>query len=116
MELLIAILVGILFAVGVYMMLSHKLLKIIIGTAFLSHGTLLMLMTVGKLKRGAPPIIVDGVEDAVYVDPIPQALILTAIVIGFATTAFSLVLAYRCYQELGTDETEQMRGDFTDEH
>ncbi len=115
MELLISILIGILFAVGVYMMLSRKLLRIIIGSAFLSHGTLLMLMTVGKLKTGAPPIIVDGVADPTYVDPIPQALILTAIVIGFATTAFGLVLAYRCYQELGTDDTEQMRGTF-DEH
>lgn len=115
MELLISILIGILFAVGVYMMLSRKLLRVIVGSAFLSHGTLLMLMTVGKLKNGAPPILVDGVENATYVDPIPQALILTAIVIGFATTAFGLVLAYRCYQELGTDDTEQMRGTF-DEH
>lgn len=115
MELLISILIGILFAVGVYMMLSRKLLRIIVGSAFLSHGTLLMLMTVGKLKNGAPPIQVDGVVDPAYVDPIPQALILTAIVIGFATTAFGLVLAYRCYQELGTDDTEQMRGTF-DEH
>ena len=115
MEVLISILIGILFAVGVYMMLSRKLLRIIVGSAFLSHGTLLMLMTVGKLKNGAPPIQVDGVLDPSYVDPIPQALILTAIVIGFATTAFGLVLAYRCYQELGTDDTEQMRGTF-DEH
>lgn len=115
MELLISILIGILFAVGVYMMLSRKLLRIIIGSAFMSHGTLLMLMTVGKLKTGAAPIVVDGVVDPTYVDPIPQALILTAIVIGFATTAFGLVLAYRCYQELGTDDTEQMRGTF-DEH
>ena len=115
MELLISILIGILFAIGTYMMLSRKLLRIIIGSAFMSHGTLLMLMPVGKLKRGAPPIVVEGVENPVYVDPIPQALILTAIVIGFATTAFALVLAYRCYQELGVDDTEQMRGSF-DEH
>ena len=52
MELLISILIGILFAIGTYMMLSRKLLRIIIGSAFMSHGTLLMLMTVGKLKRG----------------------------------------------------------------
>ena len=72
MELLISILIGILFAIGTYMMLSRKLLRIIIGSAFMSHGTLLMLMTVGKLKRGAPPIVVNGVENPVYVDPIPQ--------------------------------------------
>ena len=60
MELLISILIGILFAIGTYMMLSRKLLRIIIGSAFMSHGTLLMLMTVGKLKRGAPPIVVNG--------------------------------------------------------
>lgn len=110
MELLISALIGILFAVGVYMMLSRKLLKIVIGSSILSYGTLLMLMTVGKLKNGAPPIIVEGVENPVYVDPIPQALILTAIVIGFAVTAFSLVLAYRCYQELGSDDNEKLRG------
>ncbi len=106
-----SVVIGLLFTVGVYMVLSRKLFKIILGTGLLSHGTLLMLMTVGKLKRGTAPVIDGGnAIRAGYVDPIPQALILTAIVIGFATTAFALVLAYRAYQELGTDDTEKLRG------
>ena len=109
MELMISLVIGVLFAVGVYLVLSRRFFRIILGTALISHGTLLMLMTVGKLKRGMAPILQEGVNFG-YVDPIPQALILTAIVIGFATTAFALVLAYRSYQELGSDDTDQMRG------
>jgi multicomponent Na+:H+ antiporter subunit C len=62
----------------------------------------------GGLKRGAAPILGGNAEN--YTDPLPQALILTAIVISFGVTAFFLVLAYRTYQELGTDNVEEMRG------
>lgn len=63
----------------------------------------------GGLKVGAPPLL--GEKAARYVDPLPQALILTAIVISFGVTAFFLVLAYRSYQEIGTDHIEGMKGD-----
>lgn len=62
----------------------------------------------GRLKKGAAPLL--GENAPSYTDPIPQALILTAIVISFGVTAFFLVLAYRAYQELGTDNMDRMRG------
>jgi multicomponent Na+:H+ antiporter subunit C len=67
----------------------------------------------GGLKRGAAPIL--GGNEESYTDPLPQALILTAIVISFGVTAFFLVLAYRSYQELGTDNVEEMRGSEKDD-
>ncbi|WP_430507993.1 Na(+)/H(+) antiporter subunit C [Rossellomorea marisflavi] len=108
MELLMAIVIGILFSCAVYLMLSKSLLRIIIGTAVLSHGAHLLILTVSSLKRGAAPLLGQHAES--YVDPLPQALILTAIVISFGVTAFFLVLAYRAYQELGTDNMDQLRG------
>lgn len=108
MELLISILIGILFASGTYMLLSRRLLRIVFGTSLLSHGTLLFLMTSGALQRGSAPIL--GGLFHVYVDPVPQVLLLTAIVINFAVTAFCLVLAYRTCQDTGTDDVDQLSG------
>lgn len=108
MELFMSVLIGLLFASAVYLMLSKSLLRIIIGTGLLSHGAHLMLLTMAGLKRGTVPLL--GEQAKAYVDPIPQALILTAIVISFGVTAFFLVLAYRAYQELGTDNIDEMRG------
>jgi len=109
MELLVSILIGFLFAVGIYMVLERRLLRVAMGASLISHGVLLFLITAGALKRGASPILIDGI--ATYVDPVPQALILTAIVINFATTAFCLVLAYKTYHGLGTDDLEELRGE-----
>lgn len=108
MELLMSFLVGLLFAVGTYLVLTRSLLRVILGTAILSHGAFLLILTMGGLKTGAPPVLVKGITE--YTDPLVQALILTAIVIGFAVTAFVLVLAYRTYQELGTDDLDKLRG------
>lgn len=108
MEILMSIVVGILFTCAVYLMLSKSLLRIIIGTGLLSHGAHLLLLTMSGLKTGAAPVLTEGITN--YTDPLPQALVLTAIVISFGVTAFFLVLAYRAYQELGTDNMEQMRG------
>ncbi|WP_226669483.1 Na(+)/H(+) antiporter subunit C [Metabacillus litoralis] len=108
MEVLMSIVVGILFSAAVYLMLSKSLLRIIIGTGLLSHGAHLLILTMGGLKTGAAPLL--GEHAKVYVDPLPQALILTAIVISFGVTSFFLVLAYRSYQELGTDDMDQLRG------
>lgn len=109
MELLVSIVIGVLFAVGMYLILSRTLLRIVIGTCLLSHGTLLMLITMGKLKTGVGPILT-GQTGISYIDPLPQALILTAIVIGFGVTAFIIVLSYRTYQTLNSDDTEDFRG------
>ncbi|MDD2220787.1 MAG: Na(+)/H(+) antiporter subunit C [Clostridia bacterium] len=113
MEVMMSILIGMLFAGGIYMVLSQTMLRIVFGTSLLSHATLLLLITMGELKRGAAPILTAA--GGPYVDPLPQALILTAIVIGFGTTAFSIVLAYQAYQTLGTDNLEKCRG-IDDEH
>lgn len=108
MEILMAFVVGIIFMAATYLMLSKSLLRIIIGTGLLSHGTHLLVLTMGGLKKGAAPLL--GEHAAVYNDPLPQALILTAIVIAFGVTSFFLVLAYRAYQELGTDNMDRLRG------
>ncbi len=108
MEIIMAILAGILFTTGIYNLLQKQLLRIIIGTGLISHGAHLFILTMGELKRGAPPILKEGVED--YTDPLPQALILTSIVISFGVTSLLLVLAYRASKVNGTDNMEQLRG------
>lgn len=108
MESLIIILVGVLSTVAFYLLLSRNIVRVILGTAILSHAAHLMILAMGGLKIGSAPLL--GEEAETYVDALPQALILTAIVISFAVTAFILVLAYRAYQELGTDNLEEMRG------
>jgi len=112
MEILMSFVIGVLFMVAVYLMLTKSLLRIILGTALLSHGAHLLLLTMGGLKTGGPPLLSEGgVEESIaYTDPLPQALILTAIVISFGVTAFFFVLAYRSYKELGTDDMDQLRG------
>ena len=112
MELLMAIIIGILFSAAVYLILSRTLLRVILGTGLLSHGAHLLILTMGGLDGGAPPVIADGVTD--FADALPQALILTAIVISFGVTAFMLVLSYRLYAEHKTDDLNMLRGN--DEH
>jgi multicomponent Na+:H+ antiporter subunit C len=114
MEVLMAFVCGFLFMAAIYLILSRSLLRIIIGTGLLSHGAHLLILTMGGLGGEAPPVLADGVKN--YADPLPQALILTAIVISFGVTAFILVLAYRTYQDLNTDDmTELMKGSDEDE-
>ncbi|HLR66882.1 Na(+)/H(+) antiporter subunit C [Virgibacillus alimentarius] len=112
METLIIILAGILVMVATYLILSKGLIRIVLGAAILTHAIHLLLMTMGGLKKGDVPLL--GENAASYTDALPQALILTSIVINFAVTAFFLVLAYRTYQELKTDNLNAMRG-FKDE-
>ena len=112
MEFIMAIVIGILFTAAVYLILSRSLLKIILGTSILSHGAHLLLLTMGGLGGTSPPVVSEGVSD--YADPLPQALILTAIVISFGVTAFILVLAYRTHAEHQTDNMNLMKGN--DEH
>lgn len=113
MEIVMAFVCGFLFAAAMYLILSRSLLRIIIGTGLLSHGAHLTILTMGGLGGEAPPVLSDGVTN--FADPLPQALILTAIVIAFGVTAFFLVLAYRAYQELNTDDTALMKGSDEDD-
>ena len=113
METLITILTGVLVTVATYLLLSRNVLRVILGSAILSHAAHLLIMSMGKgLKNGEAPILTEGVTD--YVDALPQALILTSIVISFAVTAILLVLAYRTYSETGKDNLFELRG-FKDE-
>ncbi|ODN68870.1 Na+/H+ antiporter subunit C [Methylobrevis pamukkalensis] len=111
MEAAIAGLVAAFFAASLYLMMSKQIIRILLGVAILGNAVNLLLFTCGRLTREVPPIIAGDamVPDGVTANALPQALILTAIVISFSFFAFLLVLAFRAYQELGTDDTDQMR-------
>ena len=111
MEANFAILVGIFFAASVYLLLSKAVIRMLLGIALLGNAVNLLIFTAGRLTREVPPIVADG-DIAIagpFANPLPQALILTAIVIGFAMFTFLLVLGYRAYQELNAENTETMR-------
>lgn len=108
MEIIISILAGILFTTGVYNILQKQLLRVVIGTGLISEAAHLFILTMGGLKRGAPPVLEEGISK--YTDPLPQALILTSIVISFGVTSVVLVLAYRTANENNTDQMEKLRG------
>lgn len=103
MELVVAIAIGVLAGCGVYLMLRARTFSVALGLALLSHAVNLFIFVMGRLRTGEPPIVGLG---AAYADPLPQALVLTAIVIGFGMTAFVLVLALRAYLALGTDHVD----------
>jgi multicomponent Na+:H+ antiporter subunit C len=111
METLLAFVVGGLFAAGIYLVLRRNLVRLIIGIALISNAANLTMFTAGRLTRGQPPLIPAGAErpEGLFANPLPQALILTAIVIGFGLLAFTLVLVYRASQELDTLDPDEMR-------
>lgn len=111
MEVVLAVVIGGLFAAGIYMLLRRSLLKLLIGLALLSHAANLLIFTSAKLVRRQPPVInMDAsVLQVPAADPLPQALILTAIVISFGVIAFALALAFRAYRSIGTDDLDQMK-------
>jgi multicomponent Na+:H+ antiporter subunit C len=114
MRIILALIIGSLYAAGLYMMLRRNIVKLIIGLALLSHAANLLIFVAGPvhgLVRASPPIIEAGATalQAPHADPVPQALILTAIVISFAVLAFALVLLHRTYQLIGTDDLDEMR-------
>jgi len=113
MELLLFPLIAVIMACGVYLVLDRTLLRVVIGLGLISNATNLALMVTGGLEAGAPPILSDRSE--VMVDPLPQALILTAIVIGFGVTALLLALSYRSYQVTGSDDLGDLHGRLEDE-
>jgi multicomponent Na+:H+ antiporter subunit C len=110
MELILALVVGALYAGGLYLIMRRSIVKLIIGLALLGHAANLLIFTIGRLNHTQPPLIPAGAEQMTgsFADPLPQALILTAIVIGFGVQAFALVLLKRVYQTLGTDDLKQI--------
>lgn len=108
METLITLLAGVLVTVATYLMLSKNMIRIILGTALLTHAGHLLLMIMGGFQGSSVPLV--GEDSAQYADALPQALILTSIVISFGVTAFFLVLVYRTYEQMGTDNMNVLRG------
>jgi multicomponent Na+:H+ antiporter subunit C len=110
METPFSILAGLFFAGAVYLMLSRHIVRIMLGVVLLGNAANLLLFTAGRITRETPPVIIGGdMLPASAANPLPQALILTAIVISFSFFAFLMVLAYRAWQALGTDDTAEMR-------
>ncbi|CAN5751177.1 Na+/H+ antiporter subunit C [soil metagenome] len=101
MEALIAVAIGLLVACGVYLLLRARTYPVILGIMMLGYAVNLFLVVMGRVTDGHAPILTDDVQH--YVDPLPQALVLTAIVIGFGMAAFVIVLALRAAVAVGTD-------------
>ncbi|WP_462382888.1 Na+/H+ antiporter subunit C [Pseudomonas sp. Marseille-QA0892] len=103
MEALFAITLGVLTASGVYLLLRARIYPVVMGLTLISYAVNLFLFAMGRLGTGVPAVIGKSAE---YGDPLPQALVLTAIVIGFAMTAFVVVLSLRAIGEVKTDHVD----------
>ena len=98
----------ILFMIGLYgVLLQRNLIKIIIGLAIMEYSVILFLVLIGYVEGGTVPIISEGFTKG-FVDPLPQAMVLTAIVIGLATKALMLSVAIRLYKKYGTFDIRKM--------
>jgi multicomponent Na+:H+ antiporter subunit C len=108
---LMAVIIGILFAAGFYLLMRRSIVKVIIGLALLAHAVNLLIFTAAGLRRDAPPVVPAGLAqpEMPIVDPLPQALILTAIVISFGVLAFTVVLIHRVVQSTGTDDLDRLK-------
>lgn len=111
MEVILAVVIGALYAAGLYMMMRRSIVKLVIGISLLSYASSLLIFTVNGVTRGQPPIVPEGQTQpaGAFADPLPQALVLTAIVIGFGVQAFALVLFKRTYQSTHTDDLDAIR-------
>lgn len=112
METVLAVVVGGLYAGGLYLILRRSFVKLILGLSLLGHAANLLIFTMSDLTaaRGRPPLIPLQTGSLVppYADPLPQALILTAIVIGFGVQAFALVMLYHTYRIVKTDDLDEL--------
>ena len=108
MEVVFAIAIGVLAGSGVWLVLRPRTFQVLMGLTLLSYATNLFIFGMGRLKTGAAPIIVgeQAGDPTLYADPVPQALVLTAIVIGFGTTALFLVLLLALRALTGTDHVD----------
>jgi len=108
MEIAYALGIGILAGCGVWLLLRPRTFQVLMGLMLLSYATNLFIFGMGRLSRDAPPILVavDIVDPSLYADPVPQALVLTAIVISFTTTALFLVVLLALRGQTGTDHVD----------
>jgi multicomponent K+:H+ antiporter subunit C len=104
MEALLAVVIGSLVATGVYLLLRPRTFSVVLGYTLLSYAVNLFLFASGRVRGIHPPVIIEGTAN--YADPLPQALVLTAIVIGLGMTAFMIVLALRANAELNSDHVD----------
>jgi multicomponent K+:H+ antiporter subunit C len=113
MEIILAIAIGVLTASGVWLLLRPRTFQVIIGLSLLAYAVNLFIFCTGRLVADAPPVIVGNgpVDPTQYADPVPQALVLTAIVIGFATTALFLVVILAARGMTGTDHVDGQERD-----
>ncbi|GHA29560.1 cation:proton antiporter [Devosia pacifica] len=111
MDYAIAALIGLFITVGVYFLLSRSVIRMLLGVSVFGNAVNLLIFVGGRLTREVPPIVPPDLYQAegAVANPLPQALVLTAIVIGFAMFSFLLVLAFRAYQSLDADNTDNMR-------
>lgn len=110
MEVMLSVLIGVLVAAAVYLMLAQNVLRFLFGLILISNAANLAIFASGRVGEN-PPLIPEGAEAPVteVANALPQALVLTAIVIGFGLFAFALVLAFRAYDALGTLDSDEMR-------
>jgi multicomponent Na+:H+ antiporter subunit C len=110
MEIVLSILTGLLFSAGLFLMLHKGMVKLILGIMMLSYATNLFIFLIARITRGLPAIIPPHQDtlSGSFADPVPQALILTAIVIGFGIQAFAIVLIRRVYKVTGTANMDDL--------
>ncbi|MCL7929858.1 Na+/H+ antiporter subunit C [Halomonas llamarensis] len=111
MEPLMAIGVGLLYATAIFLMLRRSIVKLVIGLMLLSNAANLLIFTTAGMTRGAPPLIPKGMSAPLgdVADPLPQAVVLTAIVIAFGVLAFAVVLIRRAYEIVKADDLDKMK-------
>ncbi|MBM3451312.1 MAG: cation:proton antiporter [Armatimonadetes bacterium] len=112
MTLALAIAAGGLYAAGLYLLMRRSLMRLILGLSLLGQAANVLIFAAGRPVRGQAPLVAvyATAPSSPFSDPVPQALILTAIVIGFGTLAFAIVLLKRAHQAAETDDLDQMRG------
>jgi multicomponent Na+:H+ antiporter subunit C len=110
MEYILAFLIGLLYAAGLFMMLRRSMVKLLIGLILLGNGANMLIFLLGRIVKGKPPVIpaTEKYLSGLYADPIPQALILTAIVISFGLQAFAIILLKRVYLVANTDYLDKL--------
>lgn len=110
MEIILSLLTGLIFAAAVFLMLHKGMVRLVLGIMLLGYATNLFIFLIARITRGLPAIIADNSEvmSGQFADPVPQALILTAIVIGFGMQAFAIVLIRRVYKATGTANMDEL--------
>lgn len=105
----LAVTIGVLFGAGVYLILRRSAVRMVFGLVLLTHGTNLLVFAAGGLVRGNPPLVEAGGPAPGTADPLPQALVLTAVVIGFGLLIFAAVLVERMRRTFGSDDPDALR-------